>query len=570
MSRILFALLILSSLLSFGQDKEIKKAFTSPLEIPLYLAGNFGELRSGHFHAGLDIKTQGKEGLKVKSVADGYVSRIKVSPFGYGLALYIRHPNGYTSVYGHLQKFNDQIQEYVKKQQYSKKSYKIELFPSPGQFQVKQGDVVAISGNSGGSTAPHLHFEIRETKSEIPVDPMQFGFDIKDDIKPVLQSLYVYPRSASSEVNGVGVKKIFPFTGGNGSYVSSPKHLIESHGDIAFGIRMYDQLNEVHNKCGLRDVKLYQNNKLIYHHTMNKVSFAQKRYINAFADYSEKVEKNKWVHQSFILPNNKLEVYKLNESGVINVPEGETHHFRYVVSDFKGNESVASFEVKGVGKRSKPTSSLAQKPTKQFKYDQANSFESDEVLVYLPANVLYENLDFIYWQDDTLERTLTPLHHIHDLRTPLHSYMAVSIKLTDIKAEWKKYAMIVSLNKKGKIVPEGGYWKGDYIIVKTRSFGAYTVMLDSVKPKLTPVNIPTSKIMTKKWSIMIKAEDNLSGVNNYNAYIDNKWVLLEFDYKKKRLVHYFEDDLSKGKHEFKVIVSDKKGNTSEFKTDFIW
>jgi len=568
--RLFFVILLASFSTGLMSQEAIEnKLFSSPLEIPLYLAGNFGELRSNHFHAGLDIKTKGHEGLKVLAVADGYVSRIKVSPFGYGLALYIRHPNGYTSVYGHLKKYNKDIQAYVKKNQYKAQSYKIELFPKASEFPVVQGEIIAISGNSGGSVAPHLHFEIRETASESPINPLQFGFDIKDDIQPVLQSLYVYPKSEKAEINGKRNRLIFPFSGTGGSYFINPKYKIESYGEITFGIKMYDQLNEVHNHCGLRDVKLFRNNKLIYHHSMDKVSFPEMRYINAFADYSEKIKKNKWVHQSFILPNNKLKIYELNEPGITNVPEGEIYHFKYVVTDFYGNESIANFDVKGANRENMTESIIAQKPVKRFKYSQANSFERNDVLVYLPANVLYEDLNFKYWLSDTLERALTPTYNIHDLYTPLHSYMALSLKLENFKSKLKPFAMIVSLDNEGEIVPEGGYWKGNYLIVKTRSFGAYTVMIDSVKPKLTPINIPANKDMSKKWSIMVKAEDNLSGVHKYNAYIDGKWVLTEFDYKKKRLIHYFEDDLAKGKHSFMLEVKDKKGNTSVYTVDFL-
>lgn len=561
--------LILFSILNFGILKAQEVLFTAPLEIPMYLAGNFGELRSNHFHAGLDIKTRGVEGQKVLAVADGYVSRIKVSPFGYGLALYIRHPNGYTSVYGHLKKYNDEIQVYVKEQQYKNKSYKIELFPTASQFPVKQGDLVAISGNSGGSHAPHLHFEIRETASESPVDPMQFGFDIKDDIKPSFQRLFIYPASETSEVNGRNSKLRVAFVGGNGSYVSNPKYNLNASGKISFGIQLYDQLNEVPNHCGVKEIKLFKDNELIYHHRMEKVSFYETRYINAHVDYEEKMKNNTWVHKSSILPNNKLRIYELKSDGIVEIHSGSISHFRYEVKDFEDNTSIGSFEIKGVGLSANSESVISQKTYKHFKYNEVNNFESEDVLIYLPANILYQDLDFKFWKEDTIKNAIAPLYNIHDLFTPLHSYMALSIKLENLQQNLRKYAMIVSLDEDKNIIPEGGYWKGNYIIVKTRSFGAYTVMLDSIKPKLTPINIPSTYNMSNKWSIMIKAEDNLSGVNEYNAYIDGQWVLMEFDYKKKRLIHFFEKDLSKGSHQFKLVVKDKIGNTSELEFDFI-
>ena len=156
---------------SMAQNSYPQDYFQSPLEIPLILSGTFAELRSNHFHSGLDIKTQQQSGLKVMAAASGFVSRIKVSHFGYGKALYITHPNGYTTVYAHLQNFNPEIDAYIKHRQYKNESYEIELFPKAGELLVNNGDIVAYSGNTGGSGGPHLHFEIRN-KQEHPMNPM--------------------------------------------------------------------------------------------------------------------------------------------------------------------------------------------------------------------------------------------------------------------------------------------------------------------------------------------------------------------------------------------------------------
>jgi len=332
---------------------------------------------------------------------------------------------------------------------------------------------------------------------------------------------------------------------------------------------MYDKLNDMHNKCGIYEVNLFVDEDLKYQHRLEKFAFSESRYLNALVDYDQKMRKNKWIQKSSILPNNKLSIYARDNGNGILTPKDSEINIKYVIKDVYGNQSTLQFVVKQVDFKAIETGILTQKPVKKFKYNQANSFERGNVLVYLPSNVLYEDLEFNYWVEDTIENALCPLYNIHDLYTPLHSYLALSIKLPSIPNRLRKYCMMVSLDEDGKIVQEGGYWKGDYIIVKTRSFGAYTVMMDSIRPKLTPINISENANLSKKWSIMIKAEDNLSGVHKYNAYIDGEWVLLEYDYKKKRLVHYFQEELSKGSHQFKIIVSDKIGNVSKLNYQFI-
>jgi hypothetical protein len=568
-SLVLAFILLSSQLNAISQPKSTQLIFSSPLEIPLYLAGSFAELRSNHLHSGLDIKTQGREGLKVLSVADGYVSRIKISEYGYGRAIYIRHANGYTSVYAHLQKFNDEIEEYVRDYQYKSKSFKVEIYPAANLFPLKSGDLIAYSGNSGSSAAPHLHFELRETKTEAPVNPLLYGFDIKDDISPELLALYIYPRGVHSTVNGNITKQKIKLIKEDGVFKIPVNKEISAYGRVGLGLEMFDQLNEVPNKCGVYEIELYRNEDLIYHHLLDKFKFSETRYLNALVDYEEKMKNKTWIYHTFKLPNNKLSIFPTDVgNGVFSVPENQIDHFKYFIKDTYGNTSIMKFEITGAGPDTKKQGVIGQKPVRQFKYNQANSFEQGDVMIYLPANILYDDLDFNFWVDDTLANCFSPLYHIHDIYTPLQSYMALSIKLQSMEPSLRKYATIVSQDDKEGFVPEGGYWKGDYLIVKTRSFGAYTVMIDSVKPTLTPVNIPDNKDMSRKWSILIKAEDNLSGVEKYDAYIDGNWVLLEFDYKKKLLIHRFEDNLSKGPHVFNLTVKDKIGNESKLEVEF--
>ena len=564
-----FAWLSLQAFPIQAQVAEVKGQFGPPLEIPLYLAGNFAELRSNHFHSGIDIKTQGREGLKVIAVADGYVSRIKVSPFGYGNVIYVRHPNGYTSVYAHLQKFNDEIAKAVREYQYRSRSFKVEMYPSAGRFPIKKGDIIAISGNSGSSAAPHLHFEIRESASEAPMNPLLFGFDIADDIAPEIDALYIYPMEKAARVNGRFAKQKVILVKKDSVYRCPASMNIRAKGRVGIGLDVFDQLNEMPNHCGIYEIEVYRGKELIFHQRMDRFSFNETRYLNALVDYEEHIKHDKWINRAFILPNNRLSVYTdRTGDGTFIVKDGRMEEFTVQVRDAYGNTSILKFEITGSREGGISDEVIGQKPAQFFTFDQANSFERDDIMLYLPANILYEDLNFLYWKEDTLERAFAPLYHIHDWYTPLQSYMALSIRLKEMPASLRKYALVVSLDNEGGILPEGGYWKGDYLIVKTRSFGPYTVMIDSVKPRLTPINIPANGDMSRKWSIMIKAEDNLSGVDKYDAYIDGNWALMEFDYKKKRLIHHFEDELAKGPHTFKLVVKDERGNESTYSTNF--
>lgn len=545
--------------------------FRAPLDIPMLLSGNYGEMRSNHFHAGLDIKTQGVEGKKVYAAAEGYISRIKVSPFGYGKTLYIRHPNGYTTVYAHLQRFNKEITAYVKKAQYRKESFAIELFPEASQFPISKGELIALSGNTGGSLAPHLHFEIRTTANEVPVNPLLFGFDIKDDIAPVIKGLTIFPATPSTTVNGKSTKQVFDVKMVEDHYELVATAPIKVSGPVYFGLEVIDKMNGTGNRCGVYQVQLFKGKELCYHHVIDEISFSQKRYINAFVDYEAHTRRKKWVQKSTKLPNNKLQVYQsLVNNGEV-LPKAQTIELlSYVVKDAYGNTSTLKWRIQ-LKETSLPESMADDAgSTTAFRYNVANSFEEGNLMLYLPPNILYEDLDFQFTLKDTMKNALVPTYGLHDYTVPLQSHMVVSIKAPEIPKVLRPQCLIVSkTKKKDKLYAEGGYWKGDYMVVKTRSFGDYTIMVDSVPPKIIPINMKEGENMGGKWSIMMKIGDNLSGIKKYRGTIDGKWVLMEYDAQNSRLTHYFEEGLTKGKHHFMLEVTDGRYNKTVYESDFI-
>ena len=283
MGRILFVLLFLSAiLLSNSQMAYPKDYFRKPLDIPLILSGTFGELRSNHFHSGLDIKTQKRTGLKILASAEGYVSRIKISHWGYGKALYITHPNGYTTVYGHLKKFSPEIEEYVKKRQYEKESFVIQLFPKSDELKVEKGELIAFSGNSGSSGGPHLHYEIRDANAK-PINPMYFGIDIADTKKPEVRAGVVYSFGDTSHVNqSNSIKNLVLKKQTDGSLLANK---ITAYGTIGFGINAIDRQDGALNHNGIFDLEMKVNGTTVYHHSVNTFSFSESRYINSLVDF---------------------------------------------------------------------------------------------------------------------------------------------------------------------------------------------------------------------------------------------------------------------------------------------
>ena len=311
--------------------------YPNPVKIPVYLSATFAEIRTNAFHAGVDIRTQGVEGKEVFAVADGYVSRIGVSPFGYGKVLYITHDDGFTSVYAHLSKFNKKIGEFVKMKQYENKSFSQNILLEEDVFPIKRGDFLGFTGNSGGSGGPHLHYEIRYTDTQEPVNPIFFGLKIKDNIKPCIKGLAIYPLE-NSIVNGSN-SPLYTYSLDNPSF--------EVGGDIAFGINVLDQADGSNNKNGPYSIELFADDKLIFCITSYKYSYSETRYVNSLIDYSYFVNNKERFIRTEIDEFNKLSVYDVKD-GIVTVNHGDTLKMKYVVKDYNNNVSILPFTLIGV------------------------------------------------------------------------------------------------------------------------------------------------------------------------------------------------------------------------------
>jgi hypothetical protein len=567
---ILFVLLMFQNISAQKQAPPGK--YHPPLTIPLYLSGNFGELRSDHFHSGVDFKTQGVIGKSVHAVEEGYVSRIKIQTLGYGNSIYITHPDGITSVYGHLDSFIDTVSDYVKAYQYQKKTHTLDIYPDKELFKVKRGEVIAFSGNTGSSGGPHLHFELRGTSSQHPLNALLYGFDVKDNISPKLYNLYVYPLERTTG-GRYSEPLLIPLTKSDTAYHLSTIDTLYLSGNIGFGLEAYDYLNDASNRCGVFSIELFLNDIPVYVFKIDEFSFQESSYINAHTDYHQKAEKERKVHLLYRKPNNRLSLYPLLvNDGLIRFKVDETSKVNIRVKDTNGNSSELTFYAKGsaIAIMSQKTDSALYKT---FRWSSPNYFENSQIKLSIPANSLYEDCFFNYARSDAGYQNFYPFtHFIGDTSIPLHKAASLSISGKQIPEHLRNKTSIAYLNGDNKISCLLSLWNGEMITARINKLGKYTLVLDTISPKIVPLNIISGADMSSKAAILFKLNDDLTGISEYRGFIDNDWVLFEYDPKNELLFYTFDQMRLKSgiDHELVVHAKDASGNEKIFKTYFVW
>jgi hypothetical protein len=571
LTRLIFLSVLFFSILY--SDQKDRTIFISPVKIPLLLSANFGELRIDHFHSGLDIKTQGVTGKEVVAAADGFVYRISVSPGGFGKAIYVRHPSGYSTVYGHLDRFTPEIEAYVTGQQYEKKSFLVTLFPPKERFPVKQGDLIAFSGNSGSSGGPHLHYEIRKSDSEIPVNPLLFEFGTADNIVPVIEKLVIYPVNRHSRINNrYDVKKI-TVSGGQGKYYISPDNEITISGLAGFGIKAFDLLNDSYNRCAVFSIDLSIDSVSVFKYVMDAFSFNESRFINSHIDYETYMKENIYIERTFVLPNDKLSVYKdILNRGIFNFNDGKTHHAVITVSDINNNKSTLSFHVKATSPDLTGADSEIDSDLKMMPYNKSNRFTAENISVSIPAGALYDTLYFSYKRVSGTSQMLSDVHQIHNIFTPVQKAYALSIKPSRIPAGKESKMLIVQWVDDQKKNPLNTTWSDGYLTADALCFGQFYVGIDTIPPYISDNGLVPGAILTGKNELKIRITDDLSGIKSYEPVLDGKWALFEYDQKNNVLIYRFDEKrIQRGtKHNLSLKVTDNKDNISLFTYDFTW
>ena len=533
-----------------------------PMDIPVLLSGNFGELRSNHFHSGIDFKTQGVEGKPIHSVQDGYVSRISVSPWGYGNGLYITHPDGTTTVYGHLQKFSQKITAYLKEKQYEQESFNVNLSLTPDELPVKEGELVALSGNTGSSGGPHLHFEVRDTETEEPMDPIEYYKDlIKDTQAPKIQGIMVYSMPGKGVVNGSRRKlELKPVTAKNGKQTLTGK--IEAWGEIGLAVKGYDYMDNTSNIYGIKDITLTADSQVIFHSNLDRFAFDESRYLNSFTDFEEWKEHRSFYIKSFVDPGNRLRFIESLNRGILTIDEPRTYHLTYQLADAFGNTTQLSIQIEG---KEQPIPEVDTENTELFHWWSDNRFGAKGIRLTIPKGNLYDDLYFHYSVKED-SAALGATHILHNKPVAFHKSAKLSLRLQTDTLENKQQYGIVRLQN-GRRSWTGGVYRNGWVDADIKEMGSYTLGQDLVPPTITPLNPAT---WVSKQAIALRLSDNLSGVHTYRGEIDGQYVLFEMNSKSVITYHFDKERLARGKHTLKLVVTDACGNQSTYTYPFTW
>ncbi len=524
--------------------------FAWPLKATIGIAANFGELRPNHYHMGLDCRTDKKQNIPVLAAADGYIAKVKIEPYGFGRAIYINHPNGYSTLYAHLNDFYPALEKYVQEQQYKAQSWKIFLDIPPDLFPVNKEDFIAYSGNTGGSQGPHLHFEIRETQTDKVLNPLLFGMPLPDTVPPLVLRLAVYDRNSSSFEQ---VPSFYSLLKKGNYYTVTDSCIAFKSNKVSFAITAVDNLSGSNNPNGIYEADLLANDQPIVGFQLDDISYDDTRYLNAHIDYKLKNSGGPFVQHLSRLPGYPPGVYKeKGGNGIIDLDSTNGSSIQILVKDAAGNTSTIQFKIKAA------TIAAIPNPTNKSQYFQAgylNVFENNQLRFYLPEKALYDDIHFNYVEPNT--KTAFPIYSILNGNIPLQTYFPVSIFAPALKSN--KVVMHRYWNGKhdySKAPQDRGWFTASF-----REFGNFQLLIDSTAPTISPVGFKEGMSCSKSKSLSFIVADNTEELS-FSAWLDGAWICFSND-KGRKFIYAFDEHCLPGKHELKIMASDQVGNTSE-------
>jgi murein DD-endopeptidase MepM/ murein hydrolase activator NlpD len=539
-----------------------KNYFIYPVKAKIGLAANFGELRSNHYHMGLDCRTEQVVNKHVVAAADGYIARVSVAPFGFGRAIYINHPNGLTTLYGHLNNFFPELEKYLKEKQYQMKSWQVSLDIPANLFPVKQGQFIAFSGTTGGSQGPHCHFEIRDTKTDKVLNPLLFNFPIPDNVPPTIVRLAMYDRCKSTYSQS---PKLFSLKKENEKYTTTENIITVNTDKVSFGISANDKLSGSTNPNGIYEAVIYFDEKPLSAFQLDSISYDETRHLNANIDYKTRAAGGSYIQHLSRLPGYPEGVYKdINGDGVIELNDDNVHEVKVIVKDPKGNTSELNFKIKKglIVEKGLQAVSASYFEKQEFHPGFVNIFESENLQVILSPQVLYDSVLFSHSEKvSAAPHIYSAVHSVLSGLVPAQDFFTIKIKpdkiiepdLSDkilMKRDWKGSSEVVKAKK------EGGWYTARF-----RSFGNFELISDDEAPVIS-VDFHDNANISSYRNIIVTPKDNNDEIRNFYAELDGEWLRFTND-KGRLFIYSFDEKCPAGKHELKISVEDEAGNKTE-------
>ncbi len=531
--------------------------FQWPVKAKIAIVANFGELRSNHFHMGLDCRTDQHENVQVVAAADGYIAKVKIEPYGFGRCIYINHPNGLTTLYAHLNNFYPALENYITQQQYKLKTWKLFLDIPSELFVVKKGQFIAYSGNTGGSQGPHTHFEIRDTKTDKVLNPLLFGLPINDDIAPDILRLAIYDRNLSTYEQ---TPRFYPIKKVNGIYVTTPSNIILNTDKVSFGITAYDRYTGSTSRNGIFQAVLYENENAVVGFQLDSISYDETRYLNAHIDYKLFSTGGSYVQHLSRLPGYTNGIYKeVTGDGVIKLENNLVHPIKIEVKDTKGNASFLKF---GVQRKTGylpvySASALSFYKPDEFHPGYINIFENDKVSLNMPEICLYDSMRFKY--NEIIPDNGYPIYQIHNTTVPVQTMFTLKIKNTTASHPDKMvmHRFAGSKHDFAKATNEDGWYKANF-----REFGNFQLVEDLEPPTIRAIGFKEGMKVTKLNRLAFVVSDATEVLVNFTALLDGQWLRFSND-KGKTFIYQMDEHCPPGKHELKISVADCVGNIAE-------
>lgn len=530
-----------------------KNYFRWPVNNKPAIVANFGELRSGHWHMGLDIRTDQKVNMPVYAAADGYVARISVQAFGYGQAIYIDHPNGLTTVYGHLNKFFPGLYNAVVAEQYKRQSWAIDLNFSKDQFPVRKGQFIAWSGSTGGSQGPHVHFEIRNTETQRCINPYFFNLPIIDEVPPVFTKLAMYDRDKSIyDQNPVlfSVRKI------KNKYFLKDELVVTKFSKIGFAVGAYDCVSGSTNPNGIYRGRIFLDEKPLIDFVLDSMDYNETEYVNSHIDYKYRYKGGPYLQLLFKLPGDEGRAYRSQgDDGSIILNDTAVHAVRIEISDIKQNTSELNFNVKYDS--SEPL--ISGDSHRSFPPGEVNIFEENDFEVYLNENCLYDSVQPVFNRvAQPGPGAISSIYRFADASMPIHGEINVRIKPnTDVPPELEDYIVIKRTDAKGASYRRAE-WQRGWVAASFGDFGSFQAFIDTALPSFNSLGVADTIDLSAAKRIVFYPRDN-TGVKSFRAELDGDWLMFSND-KGAAWVYNFDERCPYGLHQLKIRVEDIAGN----------